>query len=263
MNTIGLQAQCYYRLDRWDDVLVTETRWRGLEQRYPRERVGETCFFVALSAGVHALRGNRQRADDYAQESFEYMVSMSGTPERLQRNQFYCMSVPLLAKGEFARVKFNLEAALDKSGQPVRRGTMAHDHQVYMLLTEAATQQRDAAALALYAPRLAALAERDGHHLYQGIAARAEGVGRRLAGDFRGAAVHLDRAADLFTAQGTRWQVGRTLCERAELARAEHDHLGAQALLTQALAVFEDLKALPDLERTRAALAELGNAAIP
>jgi hypothetical protein len=84
-----MQAQCYYRLDRWDEVLETETRWRDLERRYPRERVGETCFFVALSAGVHALRGDRQRAEAYAQESVEYMISMSGRPENWQRNQFY------------------------------------------------------------------------------------------------------------------------------------------------------------------------------
>jgi class 3 adenylate cyclase/tetratricopeptide (TPR) repeat protein len=88
-NALGLQAQCYYRLDRWDEVLEIEAKWRDLERRYPRERVGETCFFAALSAGVHALRGDRQRADAYAQESVEYMVSMSGRPENWQRNQFY------------------------------------------------------------------------------------------------------------------------------------------------------------------------------
>ncbi len=88
-NALGLQAQCWFRLDRWDEVLATETRWRDLERRYPRERVGEMCFFVALSASVHALRGDHQRADDYARESYEYMVSVSGTPEQWQRNQFY------------------------------------------------------------------------------------------------------------------------------------------------------------------------------
>jgi tetratricopeptide (TPR) repeat protein len=41
-NTLGLQAQCRFRLDRWDEVLETELRWRELERHYPRERVGET-----------------------------------------------------------------------------------------------------------------------------------------------------------------------------------------------------------------------------
>jgi hypothetical protein len=89
VNALGLQAQCYFRLDRWDEVLATETKWRELERRYPRERVGEVCFFVALSASVHALRGDRQRAETYAQESLDYMVSVSGTPDQWQRNQFY------------------------------------------------------------------------------------------------------------------------------------------------------------------------------
>jgi tetratricopeptide (TPR) repeat protein len=88
-NALGLQAQCWFRLDRWDEVLATETRWRELEREYPRERVGETCFFVALSASVHALRGDRQRAEAYAQEAHDYMVSMSGGPDQWQRNQFY------------------------------------------------------------------------------------------------------------------------------------------------------------------------------
>jgi class 3 adenylate cyclase/tetratricopeptide (TPR) repeat protein len=41
-NAIGLQALCSFRLDRWDDVLAIEDRWRDLERRYTRERVGET-----------------------------------------------------------------------------------------------------------------------------------------------------------------------------------------------------------------------------
>lgn len=41
-NATGLQAQCLFRLDRWDEVLATEDRWRDLERRYTRERVGET-----------------------------------------------------------------------------------------------------------------------------------------------------------------------------------------------------------------------------
>ncbi len=88
-NALGIRAQCLFRLDRWDEVLETEVAWRDLERLYARERIGETCFFVALSAGVYALRGNKNRANDYAKESFDYMVSMSGLPENWQRNQFY------------------------------------------------------------------------------------------------------------------------------------------------------------------------------
>lgn len=86
---LGLQQQCLFRLDRWDDALALEEKWRALEHHYSRERVGATCFAVALSASVHALRGDRQRADAYAKESFDYMIGMSGPMDEWQRNQFY------------------------------------------------------------------------------------------------------------------------------------------------------------------------------
>ncbi|HZD10889.1 MAG TPA: adenylate/guanylate cyclase domain-containing protein, partial [Candidatus Binatia bacterium] len=89
VSALGIQAQCLFRMDRWDDVLSLEQRWRDLETRYSRERVGETCFFVALSASVYALRGDVERANRYAKESYDYMVSMSGLPHNWQRNQFY------------------------------------------------------------------------------------------------------------------------------------------------------------------------------
>ncbi len=41
-NALGIMAQCLYRLDRWDEVLEVEKRWRDLDLRYTRERVGET-----------------------------------------------------------------------------------------------------------------------------------------------------------------------------------------------------------------------------
>jgi tetratricopeptide (TPR) repeat protein len=88
-NALGLQAQCNYRLDRWDEVLATEVKWRELERKYPRERVGEMCFFVGLSASVYALRGDGERAEAYAKESYDFMVYVSGTPDQWQRNQFY------------------------------------------------------------------------------------------------------------------------------------------------------------------------------
>jgi tetratricopeptide (TPR) repeat protein len=86
---IGLQSHCAFRLDRWDDVLALEEKWRDLERRYPRQRVGPTCFSVALSGSIHALRGKLDKSRAYGKESVDFMVSMSGTPEIWQRNQFF------------------------------------------------------------------------------------------------------------------------------------------------------------------------------
>jgi tetratricopeptide (TPR) repeat protein len=41
-NALALQVQCWFRLDRWDDVLGAESEWRELEKRYGRARTGPT-----------------------------------------------------------------------------------------------------------------------------------------------------------------------------------------------------------------------------
>ena len=86
---IGLQSQIAFRLDRWDEVLALETKWRDLEKRYPRPRVGPTCFNVAMSASVLAMRGQLDQSRAYAQESVGFMLSGTGARETWQRNQFY------------------------------------------------------------------------------------------------------------------------------------------------------------------------------
>ena len=86
---IGLQSQCAFRLDRWNEVIALEDKWRELERRYPRRRVGPTCFSAALSGSVYALRGDLDKSKAYGKESVDYMISMSGLPEIWQRNQFY------------------------------------------------------------------------------------------------------------------------------------------------------------------------------
>jgi class 3 adenylate cyclase/tetratricopeptide (TPR) repeat protein len=87
--TIGLQSQCAFRLDRWDEVIALEDKWRELEQRFPRQRVGPTCFNAALSGSVYALRGELDKSRAYSKESVDFMISVSGAPEIWQRNQFY------------------------------------------------------------------------------------------------------------------------------------------------------------------------------
>lgn len=41
-NALALKVQCWFRLDRWDDVLAAEHEWRNLESRYGRARTGPT-----------------------------------------------------------------------------------------------------------------------------------------------------------------------------------------------------------------------------
>jgi hypothetical protein len=154
-------------------------------------------------------------------------------------------------------VREKIEAALARPGQPVKRGTMAHDHHLHMLLTESAVHLRDAEAIRRHAADLAALAERDGHRLYQAIARRAWGVAHTLAGEWPAAEAALTDALALFRDLDTRWQAGRTLAALAELAQARGDPDGARSACAEALALFEALGAAPDAGRVREALADL------
>jgi tetratricopeptide (TPR) repeat protein len=164
--------------------------------------------------------------------------------------------LPLKAQGEFALVKQNLEHALGTAGQPVNFGTMAHDHEIYMILADTAAELRDLDAVRKYGPALEQLASRDHHHLYLAIAHRAMGVGHWLAGEQIEAENHLKESLGLFTKLGTRWQIGRTLFALAELQLTRSKEK-AREYYSQALGAFEEIQATPDVERTRGILNEM------
>ncbi len=161
------------------------------------------------------------------------------------------------AEGEFALVTQKLESALELPGQPVKRGTMAHEHIVYMMLADSAAQLRDAAASRKYAAQLETLAVRDSHRPYLAIAHRTWGVVRRLEGEYTDAEVRLKQSLELFEEVGARWQIGRTLYELAELDLSRSDLANARDHFSRALVEFEAMKAMQDIERTQAALEAL------
>lgn len=144
-----------------------------------------------------------------------------------------------------------LQAGFQRAGQPVKRGTMAHDHDVYMLLTDTAAEARDAVALAEYTPQLVELAERDSHTLYLAIAQRARGIMDRLAGDYGNAETHLQLALGQFEQLGMKWQRARTLSELGELEINRGEPERAHEYFTRALTEFEALGAIPNVTRTR------------
>ena len=127
---------------------------------------------------------------------------------------------------------------------------MAHDHEIYMTLADTALEMRDLDALRKYAPNLEKFADRDDHKLYLAIAHRAFGVAHRLAGEWVEAENRLRQSLELFAKLGTRWQIGRTLFELGEL-NASHSRMQAREYYSQALASFEEIRAVPSVERTR------------
>lgn len=147
-----------------------------------------------------------------------------------------------------------MEQSLETPGQPIKNGSMPHEHSVYMMLVDSAAQARDEVVIRRYAPQLEQLALRDTHRPYLAIAHRAWGVAHRLAGEHVEAETRLRQALELFEGLQARWQIGRTLIESAELDLARSDPEKARDHYSQALAEFEAMQARPDAERARLAL---------
>ncbi len=125
------------------------------------------------------------------------------------------------------------------------------------MLVDMAALQRDEAGIRQLAPQAEELAVRYGHPLYQAVAHRAWGVAHRLAGEYAESEARLGQALDLFNGLNTRWQIGRTLFELGELAAAQADTVRARDHFTRALGAFQEMHAVPDAERTEAALQRL------
>ena len=158
-----------------------------------------------------------------------------------------------MAEGEFALVRQHLEAALHDTAEWVG------DHDIYVLLADAAARQDDLPALQRYAPLAEETAIRYDHRLYQAIAHRAFGVAHRLAGEYDQARDRLQNALDIFTLHEARWQIGRTYFELGRLAQDQTDSAMAIEHFNSALVEFEKQGAVPNITHTRGALAELGS----
>jgi tetratricopeptide (TPR) repeat protein len=134
---------------------------------------------------------------------------------------------------------------------------MAGDHELYGLLLDMAVRERNEVALKKYLEMAEETAKRCEHPLFQAIAARARGVSHRLAGDSDEALRHLEEAMTGFRQLDTRWQIGRTLVELAELEDHRDNGSSAQELMAEALAIFEELGAKPDASKVLRKLAEI------
>lgn len=168
--------------------------------------------------------------------------------------------MPLQAEGEFAQVKNRLERALALSGQPVKRGTMAHLHIVYMMLVDTAAIAEDAETILKYAPMLEELATRDRHEPYLAISMRARGIAYKLNQEFEQAENYFQQALTIFEKLGMSWQKGRTLYELGNLALRKGETGLSQEWYLRAQEVFAALDADPELQKTKQVLDRLRTA---
>lgn len=162
-----------------------------------------------------------------------------------------------MAEGEFALVQ---EYSLAALAQPSMGWIAVGDHDLYSLLANSASMQRDPDALAQYVPLAEDTARRYDHKLYRAIACRARGVALRLMGDYEQAESSLSQALELFSDLDTAYQVGQTLFELGDLAIVAEAADRAREELTRSLLVFESLGAAPDVARVRSLLQGLGHA---
>lgn len=89
-RALGAQTECWFRQDRWDEVVEIEERLLGLHHRYGIARAGPICFFLSFSASVNALRGQRVRARELREEAYEIMTTAGGgSEESWIRSQHY------------------------------------------------------------------------------------------------------------------------------------------------------------------------------
>jgi len=91
LTTLRVQSHCLYQMDRWDQVIEIEEKWRALEKQYPNlfRLVWAGCFQVALNASVHARRGNFEQAAMLREQSLALMKASAGLPENWGRDNHY------------------------------------------------------------------------------------------------------------------------------------------------------------------------------
>ncbi len=75
-----LQAQCFFGLDRWDEVLEVEDRRKALEADYGSERVDRMCYYCGISANVMGWRGDLDQARERRLEARTVMEGYWGGP---------------------------------------------------------------------------------------------------------------------------------------------------------------------------------------
>ncbi|MFV2044802.1 MAG: hypothetical protein ACC700_16400 [Anaerolineales bacterium] len=121
---------------------------------------------------------------------------------------------------------------------------MVADLDMYAMAVDAAARAEDEDGLRRYLPLAEGAAERANHKLYVAVTRRARGVALRLAGEWDQAADQLTAAANEFRALDTRWQIGRTLLELADVEQSRGNIELARGHYSEAMGSFESLAPL-------------------
>jgi tetratricopeptide (TPR) repeat protein len=78
---LGIQIQCFFGMDRWEEILEIEDKRLALQERYGSDRIGRICFQCGVSAYVHGWRGEVELAHARREEAYQMMAGGWGPLE--------------------------------------------------------------------------------------------------------------------------------------------------------------------------------------
>ncbi len=89
--SLGLQALCLFRLDRWEELFRLDEKRRKLEGRYSLNQIGGgNCVVLSICAAAHALRGDLDQARVMREQAYAFMTRGGfDSPEDWIRSQYY------------------------------------------------------------------------------------------------------------------------------------------------------------------------------
>jgi tetratricopeptide (TPR) repeat protein len=77
---LGVQAQCLFALDRWDEMLAIEEKRLAMQRFYGVDLLGQFCLFCGMSVNVLGWQGEFDRARSRREEIYNFMM-LDGPPE--------------------------------------------------------------------------------------------------------------------------------------------------------------------------------------
>jgi tetratricopeptide (TPR) repeat protein len=224
--------------NRWDEA---ETWCRRYEEAEAQAGAPDPLrrSMVAVRTIDAAVRGDLGEARRWAEE---FEKAPSGNP--LGRRYFAVLIG--LATEDIEATRAVLTEALRLADTPWAKLEM------HSLALEFAVQTSEWRYIDELGDATLERARRSGGRGYVGRCCRSLGAHRREHGLLVEAEALLAEAAEIFRAMDCRWELAKTLRELVLLRRAQDRPGDARALLQEALTHFEALRALPDVERTRA-----------
>jgi tetratricopeptide (TPR) repeat protein len=83
------QVQCFFGLDRWEEILQIEDKRLALQARYGSDRIGRICRQCGVSAYVYGWRGEMELARSHREEVYNIHTKTWGTLENWPRIGHY------------------------------------------------------------------------------------------------------------------------------------------------------------------------------